>query len=547
MILNLSSLAFNASIEGGGGTPAWGTELGQGEGYRFSFENMDDILRGMVYKSVPDITKVGCPLGKGGSQRDSYEFSLASLFDKVFVNKRPVEGGKFLLLIVKKIKGDNHVGRRTLKYGLNMTYNGERINEKCFQKIEEVLGISKDSAWFIDEINVINQDELHFVAYVLGESPITYSTIIDRKKAFISKRPKNGNVEIEGRMAIGDSHPLPPFPLQQIFYGAPGTGKSHTIKEEVEGRGELFFRTTFHPDSDYATFVGAYKPVKEKGRVYGAQGPLKEGDAYIEEDRIGYRFVPQAFTRAYVAAWNTEKPVFLVIEEINRGNCAQIFGDLFQLLDRKNGYSEYPIDADEALSMYLQESLKASQRSDIPDIVRRGEKLQLPPNLYLWATMNTSDQSLFPIDSAFKRRWEWKYFPIKPCPEKHYEIVVGEHQYDWWGVIKKINSVIGEATHSEDKQLGYFFVTPKDDVITAEMLVGKVFFYLWNDVFKHYGFDHSIFSKGNGETYSFADFFQETGEIEIQSVVAFLEHIDQVVDNMHPFCLDTSATGVNEA
>lgn len=340
---------------------------------------------------------------------------------------------------------------------------------------------------------------------------------------------------------------LPPFPLQQIFYGAPGTGKSHTIKEEVEGRGELFFRTTFHPDSDYSTFVGAYKPVKEKGRVYGAQGPLKEGDAYIEEDRIGYRFVPQAFTRAYVAAWNTERPVFLVIEEINRGNCAQIFGDLFQLLDRKNGYSEYPIDADEALRMYLQESLKASQRSDIRDIVRRGEKLQLPPNLYLWATMNTSDQSLFPIDSAFKRRWEWKYFPIKPCPGKHYEIVVGEHQYDWWGFIKKINSVIGEATHSEDKQLGYFFVTPKDDVITAEMLVGKVFFYLWNDVFKHYGFDHSIFSKGNGETYSFADFFQETGEIEIQSVVAFLEHIDQVVDNMHPFCLDTSATGVNEA
>ena len=107
-----------------------------------------------------------------------------------------------------------------------------------------------------------------------------------------------------------------------------------------------------------------------------------------------------------MAAWNTERPVFLVIEEINRGNCAQIFGDLFQLLDRKNGYSEYPIDADEALRMYLQESLKASQRSDICDIVRRGEKLQLPPNLYLWATMNTSDQSLFPIDSAFKRRWK---------------------------------------------------------------------------------------------------------------------------------------------
>lgn len=188
-------------------------------------------------------------------------------------------------------------------------------------------------------------------------------------------------------------------PFQQIFYGAPGTGKSNTIKRTVDDQGKICFRTTFHPDSDYSTFVGCYKPTMKRSTI------TKDG-VTTREEKIVYRFEPQAFTNAYVQAWNSKEEVYLVIEEINRGNCAQIFGDLFQLLDRKNGESEYPINADTALADYLQVALADSNRDDIPVEVKSGMKLKLPSNLYIWATMNTSDQSLFPIDSAFKRRWD---------------------------------------------------------------------------------------------------------------------------------------------
>ena len=170
--------------------------------------------------------------------------------------------------------------------------------------------------------------------------------------------------------------------LQQIFYGAPGTGKSNTIKREVDEKGKKCFRTTFHPDSDYSTFVGCYKPSMKPTGVTLAS---KE-----KEEVITYKFIPQAFTRTYVEAWNTDEDVFLVIEEINRGNCAQIFGDLFQLLDRKDGVSEYPVEADADLAAYLSEALAKSEREDIPVEVKSGEKLMLPSNLYIWATMNTS-------------------------------------------------------------------------------------------------------------------------------------------------------------
>ena len=199
-------------------------------------------------------------------------------------------------------------------------------------------------------------------------------------------------------------------PLQQIYYGAPGTGKSHEIEEktaEAEEQGRVF-RTTFHPDSDYSTFVGAYKPTIAQKPVRNVAGDVvKKGDAEVQEEVITYSFTPQAFTRAYVKAWRTEAPVYLIIEEINRGNCAQIFGDLFQLLDRgDDDKSCYPIDADTDLRQYLEKELGEGHKG-----IESG-KLRLPSNLYIWATMNTSDQSLFPIDSAFKRRWDWHYTPI---------------------------------------------------------------------------------------------------------------------------------------
>lgn len=316
--------------------------------------------------------------------------------------------------------------------------------------------------------------------------------------------------------------------LQQIFYGAPGTGKSNTIKEatvsaEDEGR---VYRTTFHPDSDYSTFVGCYKPTMKRSTI------TKDGITTTEE-KIAYKFVPQAFTKAYVEAWNTTEDVFLVIEEINRGNCAQIFGDLFQLLDRNDkGFSEYPIESDTDLAAYLAEALSDSQRDDIPENVQNGTKLLLPSNLYIWATMNTSDQSLFPIDSAFKRRWEWKYIPITDHREMEFRIDVDGTIYDWGTFMSKINEVINSVTSSEDKKLGYFFAKAKDGVINADHFVGKVLFYLWNDVFKNYGFDNEIFQKEDGTKIAFSEFFNTDGNSNTHMIKLFMKNLGvDIVDD----------------
>lgn len=316
-------------------------------------------------------------------------------------------------------------------------------------------------------------------------------------------------------------------PLQQIFYGAPGTGKSNTIKRTVDDQGKICFRTTFHPDSDYSTFVGCYKPTMKRSTI------TKDG-VTTREEKIVYRFEPQTFTNAYVQAWNSKEEVYLVIEEINRGNCAQIFGDLFQLLDRKNGESEYPINADTALADYLQVALADSNRDDIPAEVKSGMKLKLPSNLYIWATMNTSDQSLFPIDSAFKRRWDWIYIPIKQHDEG-YRIKIDTVTYDWWGFLEKINQVIGDTTSSEDKKLGYFFVKAEGKEIGADKFVSKVLFYLWNDVFKNYGFDNPIFSRGENKKFAFSDFFTKEGAPETSMVNQFLRKLDETIDKENSF------------
>lgn len=283
--------------------------------------------------------------------------------------------------------------------------------------------------------------------------------------------------------------------LQQIFYGAPGTGKSNTIKCEVDQNGLPRVRTTFHPDSDYSTFVGAYKPTSVEVPVMTIIGKEQVPVMNAKPERkIVYEFVPQAFLKAYTEAWkNQNEPFFLIIEEINRGNCAQIFGDLFQLLDRNNeGESDYPVSPDEDIQKFLLTDKKYGfaeltdeQKAAIPEEVQTGELLKLPKNLHIWATMNTSDQSLFPIDSAFKRRWDWQYIPISDG-KKGWEIEVNGKRYDWWQFLQKMNDKIGSTTNSEDKKLGYYFCKTTNGTINAETFVGKVIFYIWNDIFKDF-------------------------------------------------------------
>ena len=340
-----------------------------------------------------------------------------------------------------------------------------------------------------------------------------------------------------------------PNPLQQIYYGAPGTGKSHEIKKLTKGKEVI--RTTFHPDSDYSTFVGAYKPTTKKVPIYSTYGEkaveVKDADGNpMTEDRIVYEFVEQAFLQAYIKAWKqfakadedkAAEEVYLVIEEINRGNCAQIFGDLFQLLDRgEDGFSEYPIVADKDLQKQLAKAFADMPFLNAPAVcvmsaeetavkIRKGEILLLPNNLYIWATMNTSDQSLFPIDSAFKRRWDWKYIPIADA-KKNYVIEVDGDQYDWWSFLDTINDIIEYSNQSEDKKLGYFFAKAKDGIISADTFVSKVIFYLWNDVFKDNESGHKAFQDENGGMLAFRKFFHNDGSINTDMVIKFLQDLE---------------------
>ena len=355
--------------------------------------------------------------------------------------------------------------------------------------------------------------------------------------------------------------------LQQIYYGAPGTGKSKAIKDLTFG--EDVIRTTFHPDSDYASFVGTYKPITEEVDLrdcYGKKVIDDETEEVVKEERIAYKFIPQAFLEAYVKAWKklsskkgekidksenrihpalldtpeiftknkASKKQYLIIEEINRGNCAQIFGDLFQLLDRNEyGFSDYPIIADKDMQKFLKKEFEGWEitnkdkinqlygEANMVSLIMKGERLVLPSNLYIWATMNTSDQSLFPIDSAFKRRWDWKYVPIREGRDKetnaklNWYINTGNKQYDWWSFISKVNKLIGSLTNSEDKKLGYFFCKANSEgVIDKDIFVEKVLFYLWNEILKDYEPSQDFLKdeslKGENDGYLSYDLFYDT-------------------------------------
>ena len=400
-------------------------------------------------------------------------------------------------------------------------YNGLTINTRLYTTKSESRIDGELKAFIRDQLNAKVDDILCFTEISRDKYEFKFiqqgSHMYPLFLSFINS--KNHTVVcISDKDESSSHHSLKNEPLQQIFYGAPGTGKSHGVKEVTDKvASEFVFRTTFHPDSDYSTFVGAYKPTMKELPRYNPQ----TGDKIGVEEKIVYSFVPQAFLKAYVAAWqNPEQLVFLVIEEINRGNCAQIFGDIFQLLDRKEGVSEYPIKADQDIRDYL---AKEFAGYDLEANILSGEELVLPANLHIWATMNTSDQSLFPIDSAFKRRWDWKYMPIHDAGE-NWTIALSDVEYDWWDFVEKINNVIGNMTSSEDKKLGYFFCKACNGKIDAEKFVNKVVFYLWNDVFKDYELSDKAFQDGEGKL-TFNKFYTPSGEANEATIKALMENL----------------------
>ena len=525
MNIDLGSFAFGSNLRNGAGTPSWGTALGQSfPEYKITYPGSEAILIGMVYCSVP-LKNVSLPIGKGGSRykaSDREECQMASLFRKVYINDTKIDY-PFIMVLFKE-ESDSHPGRKSIKYSDKNDYNdgSEYYSNQEFIKVARIsLNIQEDACWFVYKIEVHNQDELHLYAVVVDkDKTVFYENSSERKKAWQQLIPEEEDFYIQQDL-MSDQH----YPLQQIYYGAPGTGKSHAIKKQI---GELLdngeerdlpnvFRTTFHPDTDYASFVGCYKPTmkptsKEEKTLTG------------KDEEIVYEFVPQAFTDAYIYAYtHSTEPTYLVIEEINRGNCAQIFGDLFQLLDRKSGVSEYKIKADKDLANYLTDTLGEHSEG-----IKEG-KLCLPANLNILATMNTSDQSLFPMDSAFKRRWEWEYVPINygtDVKSGTFEITIGDKTYSWVDFIKEANKRIFDLTQSEDKQLGNFFIKHSVD---EKEFKSKVMFYLWYEVLrdetennKYFFKKTDIDTKEELGKFIFKDLYEENSTQTLQQFMEYL-------------------------
>lgn len=275
------------------------------------------------------------------------------------------------------------------------------------------------------------------------------------------------------------------FPRNRILFGAPGTGKSFTLgheKDALLADGGEYERVTFHPDYSYANFVGTYKPV-----------PCKDSDG---KDAITYSYVPGPFMRTYVKALQNSrtdapKPFLLVIEEINRANVAAVFGDVFQLLDRgDNEVSEYPIQASEDIKKYLARELGGN-----PDDY---SEIRIPDNMFIWATMNSADQGVFPMDTAFKRRWDFTYLGIDDSEAGIVgkKVILGQGDYrrivEWNALRKAINNELLTYKVNEDKLMGPYFISKKnlpegemiDPAVFTRIFKNKVIMYLFDDAAK---------------------------------------------------------------
>ena len=360
MKLNLGSLVFNADIETGGGTPTWGTELGQGDGYKFTVDNKEPLFTAMVYCSVSDqFDKITCPLGKGGSRRGDYDYVLASLFEKVFVNGKHVPEASFLLLIVKQIKGDFHIGRRTLKYNPRMTYDGEEINRECYEKMAATLGVAQDAAWFIDEINVRNQDELHFVAYVLNQTGSQlYSSNQERKEVML--RFRNAGVQSQHEVISSAYRPYiaaiksKPFLL---LAGISGTGKSRIVRELAracwtEGSAE---REAHKPKN--------FEMIQVKPNWHDSSELI----GYISRVSGEPIFVAGEFLKFIARAWEDKAtPYFLCLDEMNLAPVEQYFAEYLSVIESRKSDNKGNIITDPIINPALTDKRDENTQELIP-------------------------------------------------------------------------------------------------------------------------------------------------------------------------------------
>jgi hypothetical protein len=486
-----------------GSTPDWGQEFGQGADYFLKEEGCSKISNALIYYKKEQHPNFS--YGKIGKTYE--EEKIISVITNVQIEVYDPKSGRgcdiypinapLILALVKDNEDAEHTGRRTLKMNIGFSYDTLK-NQDFYEEINGII----PSPWF--------GIKLHYESKKTGMLTLT---IIKAPKpnpipgSTAAYQTKTDRTEIwEALVQSYDKNSISSGAMYQtnkIFYGAPGTGKSHKVKELLKGKEKTTQRTTFHPEYDYSSFIGGYKPITEIEKISG-------------KEVIKYKFVPQIFINMYVKAWNdVGTEYYLVIEEINRGNCAEIFGDIFQLLDRN---PEDEITPAIELKEYL--GKKLTTENGVKGI--SNGKMTWPPNLTIFATMNTSDQSLFPMDSAFKRRWDWEYIPINydESPENlssMFKVRISDTEcFSWLDFIKKVNDHIKQNPNlGMDKCIGNYFIKAKGNIITMSDFINKVVFYLWDDVFKDE--NNGIFE----ENTFYEDFFpiDENSEKKIEAIL----------------------------
>ena len=376
----------------------------------------------------------------------------------------------------------------------------ERTNDFYVSPILSVLNLVNASQSYVATITYayVNDGDLYAELATITEADREYSE---------ASMPIVFNTKIDERLKKQ-------YERNRILFGAPGTGKSFELKKDskeiMDGTTGYYERITFHPDYSYSQFVGTYKPVM--------------GD----NDDIRYDFVPGPFMRVYAEALKNARtdnpqPYLLLIEEINRAKVAAVFGDVFQLLDRDDdGISEYEIQASEDIQKYL---AKPEVLGGNPADYKR---IRIPNNMFIWATMNSADQGVFPMDTAFKRRWNFEYLGINKNEEKisgtgKIKIAGREEPIEWNRLRKAINNKMSSDKFkvNEDKLMGPFFLSTKliasdetgmiiDTAKFIEAFKSKVIMYLYEDAVKQG--KHKFFDGCDSSKYSsVCDAFDEKG------------------------------------
>ena len=485
MKIDFGTLAFGFKLKSGVGTSNWATSLGQGKDYKINDNpEMNEIIKGILYSAIP-LSNVKAKIGKGGKffrgdEPDS-PIIMAGIFSNVFINEIKIENQNYILIITRDTS-KSHKGRLRLKYGPSNTYeNGNFVysNEDFIKAAKEKLGISDNACWFVYDITIRNQDELILNAVIVDkEKEIEYEDSLQLHSIWNDLIPTNYNID---NIVCNNLD----YNIQSIYFGAPGTGKSYRVEKlikecypNIENKENPFvFKTTIYSDYSYYNFIGNIMPISKEGE-------------------IGYAFKAGIFSQALAMAFKyPQKEIFLIIEEMSRGDVASIFGDIFQLLDRdENGYSEYSINNDLISHYFYDENI---------DI---GNKIFLPRNFHIIGTVNTSDQNVNVIDTAFKRRFEFVFVNVSPIETDSKTFVnsfvfkLASKEFEWNKLYITLNELITiKLKLNEDKQIGQFFIkfnNYKSDDHKFAAIQNKLLHYLWEDVQRAaISDDYSIFKE----------------------------------------------------